>query len=288
MLTIHDLKKSYQGFQLNLSMDIPDGQIVGLIGPNGSGKSTTMKAILQLIRPDSGAVELFGRKWGAEGSPFTKQEKQRLGVAMPDSGFSGYLTVKDVCGICAAMYADFEKQKFLEYCDRLELPLRKQIRDFSTGMKAKLKVMAALCHQADFLILDEPTAGLDVIVRDSILDILREYMEEREDRSILISSHISSDLEHLCDTLYMISRGAVVFHEDTDRLLSDYAVLKASEAQLETLDKNYLLRKKKEAYGYACLTAEKQFYKENYPELVIEHAGIDDVILLMEKGDALK
>ena len=151
-------------------------------------------------------------------------------------------------------------------------------------MKAKLKILTALSHQADLLILDEPTAGLDVIARDELLNLLREYMEEDDSRSILISSHISSDLEGLCDDLYMIHDGHIVLHEETDVLLSEYGLLKVSAAQYEKLDKQYLLRIKKESYGYSCLTAEKSFYEENYPDIAIEKGNIDEMITMMVKG----
>lgn len=154
-------------------------------------------------------------------------------------------------------------------------------------MKAKLKILAAVSHDAQLLILDEPTAGLDVIARDELLDLLREFMEQKEDRSILISSHISDDLESLCDDLYMIHGGKIILHEDTDLLLSDYAVLKAEEAQFRRLDRQYLLRWKKEPYGYSCLTNQKQYYLENYPDVAIEQGSIDRVITMMIRGEKI-
>lgn len=132
---------------------------------------------------------------------------------------------------------------------------------------------------------DEPTAGLDVLARDELLDVLRKYMEEDESRSILISSHISSDLEGLCDDLYMIHNGHVIMHEETDVLLSDYAILKLDQNQYQKLDRQYILRIKKEPFGYSCLTNQKQYYLDNYPSIVVEKGNIDDVIMLMIKGE---
>ena len=152
-------------------------------------------------------------------------------------------------------------------------------------MKAKLKVLVAISHNAKLLILDEPTAGLDVIARDELLEMLREFMEADEERSILISSHISSDLETLCDDLYMIHEGKIVLHEDTDVLLSDYALLKVDRKQYEELDKRFILRSKKESYGYSCLTNQKQYYMENYPKIAIEKGTIDEVITMMVRGN---
>ena len=160
----------------------------------------------------------------------------------------------------------------------------KNIKDFSTGMRAKLRMLVALSHNAKLLILDEPTAGLDVDARNRLLDMLRDYMEKRPDSSILITSHISTDLEGLCDDIYMIHDGNVVLHEDTDVLLDKYAVLKVDEAAYEKLDKTYILKTNKESFGYSCFTNEKQFYVENYPGMVVEKGGIDDLILMYSGG----
>ena len=154
-------------------------------------------------------------------------------------------------------------------------------------MKAKLKVLAAISHNPRLLILDEPTAGLDVVARDELLDMLRTFMEQDEQRSILISSHISSDLETMCDDLYMIHDGRIILHEDTDVLLSDYALLKVNEEQYRRLDTQYLLCSRKESYGYSCLTNQKQFYLENYPEIAVEKGSIDNVVTMMIRGEKL-
>lgn len=177
-----------------------------------------------------------------------------------------------------------EKSLFIEQVQKFQLPMNKQIKEFSTGMKAKLKVLVAISHNAKLLILDEPTAGLDVIARDELLEMLREFLEKDEERSILISSHISSDLESLCDDLYMIHDGKIILHEDTDVLLSDYALLKVDAEQYSKLDKQFILRSKKETYGYSCLTNQKQYYMENYPKIAIEKGTIDEVITMMIRG----
>lgn len=185
------------------------------------------------------------------------------------------------------LYPDFDKAFFLTNLEKFGLSGTKKIKEFSTGMKAKLKVLVAISHNARLLLLDEPTAGLDVIARDELLDLLRSFMEQDEERSILISSHISSDLESLCDDLYMIHDGKIVLHEDTDVLLSDYALLKVNAEQYETLEKQYILKVKKESFGYCCLTDQKQFYLDNYPQIVIENGTIDNVITMMIRGAAI-
>lgn len=280
MLRIEDLKKHYDNFTLDCSLEVMPGCVTGLIGQNGAGKSTTFKAILGLISTDGGNITILGK----DIRDFTAKDKEKLGVVLSDSGFSGYLKIKDIIPVMENMYTRFDKSFFLEQAERFQLPLNKQIKDFSTGMKAKLKVLAAISHNAKLLLLDEPTAGLDVIARDEVLEMLREFLEKDEERSILISSHISSDLESLCDNLYMIHDGKIILHEDTDVLLSDYALLKVDEEQYRKLDRQFILRSKKETYGYSCLTDQKQYYIENYPQIAVEKGSIDEVITMMIRG----
>ena len=207
-----------------------------------------------------------------------------MGVVLSDSGFSGYLTIHDIIPILDHLYEHFDKSFFVKQIQRFGLPQNQKIKEFSTGMKAKLKILTAVSHQSKLLLLDEPTAGLDVTARDELLDMLREFMEQDESRSILISSHISTDLETLCDDLYMIDKGKIIFHEDTDVLLSDYALLKATPQQYTNMDKQYILKCKKENYGYRCLTNQKQYYLENEPNIAIENGTIDEVITMMSGG----
>ncbi|QTE70976.1 ABC transporter ATP-binding protein [Clostridiales bacterium FE2011] len=283
MLKLTNLTKKYQDFTLNCSLEVRPGTITGFIGANGAGKSTTFKAIMGLISNDGGEMELFGNKRKAP----TVEDKKRIGAVLAESCFSGELTVKDISRVLAAFYPSFDKKLFLEKARELSLPENKKIKEFSTGMKAKIRVLSAICHQAELLILDEPTAGLDVVARDQILDLLREYVAEDENRSILISSHISGDLEQLCDDFYMIDNGQIICHEETDRLLSDYAVLKVSDKDLETLDKSYILRRRKEGFGWSLLTDQKRYYAENCPGMVVERITMDEYIMMMLKGETL-
>lgn len=283
MLRLENVRKKYNDFELECSLTVESGRITGLIGANGAGKSTTFKAILDLIFIDDGKIELFGKAH----NKIVPREKEKIGVVLSDSGFSEYLTIQDVAAIMRPFYTAFDESDFLKKCNQMELPLKKRIKEFSTGMKAKLKLIAAMSHGAELLILDEPTAGLDVTAREELLDMLQEYMEKHPKCSILISSHISTDLEKICDDLYMIHNGKIILHEDTDVLLSDYAVLKVDESQYQGMEKQYLLRRKKENYGYSLLTDKRQFYQENYPGLVAEKSSIDDVILMMTKGENL-
>ncbi len=283
MLEIKGLVKDYGDFRLNCSMKVGKGCITGLVGQNGAGKSTTFKAALGLISCDSGEVSILGKP----SSELTAQDRQKMGVALNNSGFSGYLRVKDIVPVLRTMYPEFDEGRFKNICRKFSVPENKMIKDFSTGMKAKLKVIVAVTHNAEFLLLDEPTSGLDVVTRRDVMDLLREYMEENEDRSILISSHISTDLEGLCDDIYMIHNGQIVLHEDTDVLLNNYALIKADREQFARLDKEYILKVRRERYGYDCLTNQKQYYKENYPDVVVEQGNLDEVIAMMIGGEDL-
>lgn len=283
MLEINGLCRHYNDFTLNCSVKVDDGRVTGLVGENGAGKSTTFKAILGLISYDGGNVRL----WDKTPAELMPEDRERMGIVLSDAGYSTYLTVKDIVRIQQAMYSRFDKEKFLEKCQKFKIPLNKQIKGFSTGMKAKVKILTAISHEAEFLLLDEPTSGLDVMARESVLNMLREYMEEDESRSILISSHISTDLEGLCDDIYMIHNGKIILHEDTDVLMGEYGLLKVSDEQYQKLDKEHLLKIKRENYGYACLTNQKQYYRENYPEIVIENGNLDEAITMMIGGENL-
>lgn len=281
MLEVKGAKKSYGEFQLDCSLTVEKGRITGLVGENGAGKSTLFKAVLGFISYDAGEIKILGKT----PEELSEKDKEELGVVLAEAGFTGYLKGKDVEAVLAKLYPKFETEKFHQMCENYQIPLNKYIKEYSTGMKAKLNLIIALTHQAKFLMLDEPTAGFDVGAREGMLDILREYMEEEPERSILISSHISSDLEHLCDDIYVIHKGKIVLHEEMDTILEKYAVLKVSEEQYQTVDKSYLLKEKKEVFGIACLTNEKQYYIENYPEIVVESGSLDQVILMLTGGE---
>lgn len=276
MIRLDNVVKQYDKFRLDCSLQVPEGRVTGLIGRNGAGKSTAFKTMLGLIEIEGGTVEVFGKA----AKNLTAKDREQIGVVLADSGFSGYLRIKDLMPVLDTLYTDFSREQFMAGCERMELPINKKIKEFSTGMKRKLQILAALSHNARLLILDEPTAGLDVVARDELLNLLREYMEDGE-HSIVISSHISSDLEGICDDVYMIENGSILLHEDTDVLLNEYGLLKVTFEQYDKLDQRYLIRQKKERFGYSCLTDKRQFYQDNFPSVVIERGSIDEVILML-------
>ena len=258
MITMQNVRKTYGNFTFEISMELPEGQILGLIGKNGAGKSTAIKLILGLCRAEEGTVTVLG------------SDSKELS--------------ENVKHILKKMYHSFDENYFIKQSENLKLPMNKKIKEFSTGMKAKLRVLTAMTHHAKLLIMDEPTAGLDVEARNEILDMLRAYIAEDESRSILITSHISTDLESLCDELYLIHDGKLILHEATDAILEQYGILKVSEEQYRTLDQSSILKVQKENYGYACFTNDKKFYQENYPQIAVENGGIDELILMMTGG----
>lgn len=280
MIIMQDVRKKYGDYEFRMSMEIPHGRITGLVGKNGAGKSTAIKLMLGLTKPDSGNISVLG----SDGKELTPAVKQKIGVSLAESGFSSQLSIEDMKQILSKMYREFDRQLFAKQCEKMKLPKKKKMKDFSTGMKAKLKVLTALTHNADLLILDEPTAGLDIEARNEILDLLREYVTHNEKSSILITSHIATDLESLCDDIYLIHDGKMIIHEDTDVILEQYGVLKVSEEQYEKLDQKAILKSRRESYGYACFTSDRKFYQENYPGIVVEKGGIDELILMMTGG----
>lgn len=279
LIELKNVCKNYKDFSLNCSLEIKRGTVTGLIGKNGAGKTTVFKALLGLIRIDSGSIVYKGE----ERKSLSETERERIGVVLAESFISAYLNASDVRDILSKAYRTFDKQKFEAYCRRFDIPMKKRIKEYSTGMKAKLKLISALCHETELLILDEPTAGLDVVARDELITLLRDYMLD-ENHSIIVSSHISSDLEGLCDDIYMIDNGEVILHEDTDTLFDEYGIIKISDKDYPTLNKDHIRYVKQESFGYRLLTDCRSFYMDNYPGLIIEKSSIDDIILVIISG----
>ena len=220
-IEIKDLSKKYAGFLLDkISFVVPSGAIVGLIGENGAGKTTTIKSILNIINSE-GTVKIFGK----DSKAHEKEIKKDLGVVLDDSFLSAYLTPKHINSVMKDFYQTWDENKYNDLLKRFELPTDKLVKDFSSGMKMKLKIATAISHNPKLLILDEPTSGLDPVVRSEILDIFRKYIEEDEERSILLSTHITTDLEHISDYIVFIDKGKIVLNVPTLELLEEYGVL---------------------------------------------------------------
>lgn len=284
ILTVKNLSKEYPGFRLdNISLDIPGGSIVGLIGENGAGKSTTINAILELIQKDSGSVAF----WGEELSANPHVLKESIGVVFDDIHFYDTLTPGQIEKICKSAYKQWDSSKFQSLTERFGLPLNKEIKTFSKGMKRKICIATALSHQPRLLILDEPTSGLDPVMREDILDVFLEFVQD-EDHSILMSSHISTDLEKIADYITFIHQGKVLFSKKKDELIYDYGIIRCTSPQFESIDRQDVLSWRKCDYQWDVLTPNKAAAKRKYRDMVVDNATIDDILLLYVKGEQPK
>ncbi len=279
-LTISGLTKTYPDFTLdNVSFAVPSGSIVGLIGENGAGKSTTINAALGLIRKEAGQVSILGKE------KIDDDTKERIGVVFDGSNYPEILSPKKINRIMKNIYRSWNEQIYFRLLKQFSLPLDKQVKQFSKGMKMKLAISAAFSHQSNLLILDEATSGLDPVMRDDILDMLLEFVQE-EERSILVSSHITSDLEKIADYIVFIHKGKVVFSKPKDALMEQYGMIKCGTAQFEALDKADITAYRKMDYEWQVLITNREKMERKYPKAMIVPATIDEIMLLYIKGKA--
>ena len=280
-IELQNVSKKYKDFELkNISFNVPQGCIVGLIGENGAGKTTTIKSILNITKSE-GTVKIFGKDIKKN----EKEIKEETGVVLDDSFLSEYLTAKQVNSIMKEFYKNWDEEKYSSFLKQFDLPINKLIKDFSSGMKMKLKIATAISHNPKLLILDEPTSGLDPVVRNEILDIFRKYIEEDETRSILLSTHITTDLEHLSDYIVFIEKGKLIFNLPTDELLESYGLVKCSSQDFQKLDKKDYISYKKEKYQYEVLINNKNNFKSKYNITTIDKPSIEDIMLFYIKGE---
>lgn len=279
-IELQNVSKKYNDFELkNISFNVPQGCIVGMIGENGAGKTTTIKSILNITK-SNGTVKIFGKDIAEN----EKSIKAQTGVVLDDSFLSDYLTVKQVNSIMKELYKNWDENKYADLLKQFDLQSGKLIKNFSSGMKMKLKIAAAMAHNPKILILDEPTSGLDPVVRNQILDIFRKYIEEDETRSILLSSHITADLEHISDFIVLIDKGRLVFNLPTDELLENYGIIKCGKEDFLNIDKNDYIAFRNSRYQYEALTADKKAFEKKYGVMTIDRPTIEDIMMFYIKG----
>ncbi|MBO7474776.1 MAG: ABC transporter ATP-binding protein [Ruminococcus sp.] len=272
-INISNLTKNYNGFKLdNVSFSLPQGCILGLIGENGAGKSTTIRSILGSIKYD-GNIEVLGQ-------PISAKLKNRIGVVLDEVGFPDKLNANDINKIMKNLFSNWDEKLYNEYLDKFDLPKNKAFSDFSKGMKMKLGIAVALSHHAELLILDEPTSGLDPLVRDEIIDILNDFTRE-ENHSILISSHIVSDLEKLCDYIAFMHKGKLMLCEEKDNLLEQYVFINTTEDQLAELDENAIKGKRSNKWSTEAIV-DKNLIPQSF---TTKPVSIEDLFVFMAKEE---
>lgn len=281
ILEIANLNKKYKDFELkNINIKLPKGMIMGLIGENGAGKTTTIKSILNVINIDSGEIKIFEK----DNKKYEKEIKEDVGVVLDDSFLSEYLTPNDINKIMKNIYKKWDEKLYFKYIEDFKLPKDKKSKEFSSGMKMKLKIATSLSHHPKLLILDEPTSGLDPVARAEILDIFQDFIQD-EEKGIFISSHITSDLEHIADYITFIDNGEIILTKTRDELLENYGIVKCSEEEFKKIDKNDFVKYKKNKYEYDILVENKYEFRKKYNIEIIDKSSLDDIMLIYIKGE---
>ena len=276
---VSGLTKTHQDFVLDhVSFTVPSGSIVGLIGENGAGKSTTINAALGLIQKEDGVVSIL------DSEELDGDVKEQIGVVFDGSNYPEILSPRKLNRVMKNIYRTWDEQAYLRLLKQFSLPADKQIRQFSKGMKMKLAISVAFSHHSRLLLLDEATSGLDPVVRDDILDMLLDFVQD-EEHSILISSHITSDLEKIADHIVFIHEGKVVFEKPKDELIQRYGILKCSAAQFDALDRSDIISYRKMDYEWQILVSDRERMQKKYPKALVVPATIDEIMLLYVKGE---
>lgn len=280
-IEIQGLTKKYDGFTLdNISFNVPKGSIMGFIGQNGAGKTTTIRALLNIIRYDAGKINMLGMDTREQ----EYEIKEQLAAVFDELPFQEMFTAKQLSIMMGGIYRDWDKVEFERYLDRFQLPMKKKCGKFSKGMKMKLQIAAALSHNAKLLIMDEATTGLDPVVRNEILDIFREYLQNGE-RSILMSSHITSDLEKIADSVTFIDKGKLLISGYKDDILNTHAMIRCSKSDFAQIDRADFISARLTDFGAEVMVADRMDAKHKYSGLLIEKTTLEDIMLFYVNAD---
>lgn len=280
-IELNNVTKHYSSFQLDqVSFGVPQGCIMGFVGENGAGKTTTLKTILNLVDINEGEIKVFGLDHKQE----ERKIKEQIGVVFDESYFHDNLTIRHISKIMGKVYSNWQEATFEKYTNQFKLPKDKIIKEYSRGMKMKLSIAVALSHQAKLLILDEATSGLDPIVRDEILDIFQEYIQN-EEHTVLISSHITSDLEKVADYITFIHNGRIVFSKSKDDLIYSCGVVHCRKEDFDKLDKNHIIGVRRSQFGYEVMVDNKEELKRSRNDFVIDNTSIEEIILYKVRGE---
>lgn len=281
ILQIDKLSKSYSGFCLNeLSLTIPSGTIMGLIGENGAGKTTTINLIVHAIEKDSGKIYVFGK----DNIQCEKEIKQRIGMVQDECNLPPMFSISDIETVMKRIYTNWDKPQFWHLVKKFNLPVEQEIWTFSKGMKVKLNFAIALAHNSRFLLLDEATSGLDPVMRDEILDLLLDFVQD-EGRSVLFSTHITSDLSKIADHIAFLHEGELLFCKQKDDLIYNYGIVHCGAEQFAKMDKEDIVTWRKQDYEHQVLVADRASMVKKYPGCIIDPATLDDIMLLYIRGE---
>lgn len=282
VVELKDVTKDYGDFKLDqVSFTVPEGSVCGFIGQNGAGKTTTIKLMLDVIKADQGEIRLFGENIEKDSARL----REDIGVVFDEMGFHEFMTGRDINIMMKNIYKNWDEDVFFDYLKRFSLPSRKKCGDFSRGMRMKLQIAVALSHHAKLLIMDEPTSGLDPIVRNEMLQIFREYVIE-EDHTILLSSHITGDLEKLADEVVFINAGKIVLAGNKDDILEKHGLLKCKKSELEKISAPLIVNVQPGTFGVEVLVNDRKACEKLYPQMVIEPATLEDIMLFYVNKDS--
>lgn len=277
------VKRHDDNFQLGeLSLDIPAGEIIGLIGENGAGKTTLIKSILDILITNKGEIKIFGKNLKNNEINI----KEDIGVVLDNSFFPEVLNAKDINSVMQSIYRTWDSKLYFDYLANFNIPITSSIKKLSKGMQKKLEIATALAHRPKLLILDEPTSGLDPVVRNEVLDIFLKFIEDDE-HTILFSTHITSDLEHIADEIVFINDGKVLLNKSRDDILDNYGILKCSEEEFNKIDKKDCVAYKKNKYNYEILVSDKEKISKKYKNMVVDKITLEELMVIMIKGDKI-
>lgn len=281
IIEIKNLVKKYDNkFTLgSINLEIPSGVIVGLIGENGAGKTTLIKSILNILKIDEGNIKIFNKDFNKEENTI----KEDIGVVLDNMFFPEILTPKDINIVMKDIYKKWDEELFKKYLNDFGLNINKQIKTMSKGMRKKLEIATSLSHHPKLLILDEPTSGLDPVVRNEVLDIFLDFIQD-EEHTILLSTHITSDLEHIADKIIFINKGKILLDKNRDDLLDNYGILKCDIDSFDTISKEDIIVYKKNKYNYEILVDNISKIKKKYKNCIVDKITLEELMVLMIKG----
>lgn len=274
-LELKDVTKKYDGFTLkNISFNVPKGSIMGFIGQNGAGKTTTIRSMLNLIKIDGGEIKLLG----LDHIKSEHEIKERIAVVFDELPFHDIFNANQMSKIFRGIYKNWDNETYTNYLDRFQLPRKKKIGQFSKGMKMKLQIACALSHKAELLVMDEATTGLDPVVRNEILDIFLEYLQD-EKHSILMSSHITGDLEKIADSITFIDRGQILLSGYKDDILESHGIIKCSKSDYKNIDPADFISARLSDFGADVMISDKSEMSRKYSGLIIDRAPLDEIMV---------